>query len=220
MAQESVKQYTLSANAAFKAQYQKTLRWSVLLAFLITIIAFIISPEIKFKPYVLRTEELEIVDLEEPPDVIDLPPPPPAPPPPPRVIEAAPDDAFLDDVDIADTLVDFDQAWTSGLPSFGDTGIDEGFVVSQEKPTLKPGGYVSPEYPEMARLSQMQGTVIVKILVGPDGNVLDAQILKGVHPLLDREALRAARQTKWNPGKQRNIPVRAWMALPYNFTLR
>ena len=220
MTQDTVKNFTLSANAAFKAQYQKTLRWSVLLAFLVTTIAFIISPEIKFKPYVLRTDELEIVDLEEPPEVLDLPPPPPAPPPPPRVIEAAPDDAFLEDVDIADTFIDFDQALSSGMEAYDLSGADEGFVVSQEKPTLRPGGFVPPEYPEMARLSQMQGTVVVKILVGPDGSVLDAQILKGVHPLLDREALRAARMTRWNPGKQRNIPVKAWMALPYNFTLR
>jgi protein TonB len=220
MAQESGKHYTLSANAAFKAQYQKTLRWSVVLALLITVIAFIISPEIKFKPYVLRTDELEIVDVSEPPEAIDLPPPPPAPPPPIREIEAAPDDAFADDVDIADTFVDFDQALTSGVGDFDVPGADDGFVVSQEKPTLRPGGFVPPEYPEMARLSQMQGTVVVKILVGPDGSVLDAQILKGVHPLLDREALRAARMTRWNPGKQRNIPVKAWMALPYNFTLR
>jgi hypothetical protein len=56
MTQDSAKNYTLSANAAFKAQYQKTLRWSVLLAFLITAIAFIVSPEIKFKPYFLRTD--------------------------------------------------------------------------------------------------------------------------------------------------------------------
>lgn len=220
MAQESGKQYSLSANAAFKAQYQKTLRWSVVLALLITVIAFIISPEIKFKPYVLRTDELEIVDVSEPPEAIDLPPPPPALPPPIREIEAAPDDAFADDVDIADTFVDFDQALTSGVGDFDVPGADDGFVVSQEKPTLRPGGFVPPEYPEMARLSQMQGTVVVKILVGPDGSVLDAQILKGVHPLLDREALRAARMTRWNPGKQRNIPVKAWMALPYNFTLR
>ena len=206
MTQDTVKNFTLSANAAFKAQYQKTLRWSVLLAFLVTIIAFIVSPEIKFKPYVLRTDELEIVDLEEPPEVLDLPPPPPAPPPPPRVIEAAPDDAFLEDVDIADTFIDFDQALSSGMEAYDLSGADDGFVVSQGKPTLRPGGFVPPEYPEMARLSQMQGTVVVKILVGPDGSVLDAQILKGVHPLLDREALRAARMTRW----KRRLPTLSW----------
>ena len=211
--------YVLSANAEFKAQYNKTLRWSVIIAFVITVVAFIVSPEITFKPYKLRQEELEVVDIEDQPEDIELPPPPAEAPPPPKVIEAAPDEEVTEEVDIADTFIDMDTALTSGMQSF-DVGGGEGFVVSQEKPKLKPGGYVPPEYPEMARLSQMQGTVVVKILVGPDGGVMDAQILKGIHPLLDREALKAARKTKWFPGKQRNIPVKCWMALPYNFTLK
>ena len=212
-------QYTISANAEFKGQYNKTLRWSVLLAFLVTIVAFIVSPEIKFTPCKLRTEEIEIVDLEDQTEDIELPPPPADTPPPPKVIEAAPDDEVTDDVDIADTFVDMETVLSSGMQVI-DLGGNEGFVVSQEKPKLKPSSYRPPEYPEMARLSQMQGTVVVKVLVGPLGNVLDAQILKSVHPLLDREALKVARKTKWIPGKQRNIPVQCWMALPYNFTLK
>ncbi len=218
MTTDTAKQYTMSANAEFKAQYQKTLRWSGVLAILITIIAFIVSPEIRFKPYKLRTEELEIVDIEDKPETIDLPPPPTDAPPPPKMIEAAPDDEVTEEVDIADTFVDFDQAISSGMQTYdvGDQG--DGFVVSQENPVLK--RFFPPEYPEMARLSQMQGTVVVKILVGPDGSVMDAVVLKGIHPLLDREAVKAARKTRWTPGKQRNIPVKCWMALPYNFTLR
>jgi protein TonB len=219
MSSETAKQqiYSLSANAEFKAQYNKTLRWSVLLAFVVTVIAFIVSPDIRFKPYKLRTEELEVVDIEDQPEDIELPPPPAEAPPPPKEFEAAPDDAVDEEVDIADTFIDMNQALTSGMQTY-DVGGDEGFVVSQEKPIIKQ--FVPPEYPEMARLSQMQGTVVVKVLVGPDGSVMDAQILKGIHPMLDREALKAARKSKWIPGKQRNIPVKCWMALPYNFTLR
>ncbi|HOX26749.1 MAG TPA: energy transducer TonB [Candidatus Krumholzibacteria bacterium] len=219
MTTETGKQYALSANAEFKSQYQKTLRWSLVIAIILTIITWFVVPQIRFTPYKLRTEELEIVDIEDKTEAIDLPPPPTEAPPPPKIIEAAPDDAVTEDVDIADTFVDFNQALTSGMGDFGQFDTGDTFVPSQEKPTLKPGGYVTPEYPEMARLSQMQGTVVVKILVGPNGDVLDAQIVKGIHPLLDREALKAARKTRWNPGKQRNIPVKCWMALPYNFKL-
>lgn len=218
MTTETAKVYTLSANAVFKAQYNKTVRWSTVIALVITIVAFIVSPDIKFTPYKLRQEEIEVVDMEDQPEDFVLPPPPEAAPPPPKVIEAAPDDEVDDDIDIADTMLDFDQVLTSGMQTWDTGGQDDGFVVSQEKPIIQ--RYVSPDYPEMARLSQMQGTVVVKILVGPDGSVLDAQILKGIHPLLDREAVKAARKTKWIPGKQRNIPVKCWMALPYNFTLK
>jgi protein TonB len=218
MTNESSQAYRLSANAEFKAQYQKTLRWATLIAILVTIVAFIVSPDIRFTPYKLRQEELEVVDMEDQPENVELPPPPAEAPPPPKAIEAAPDEEVTEEVDIADTFLDMDQALTSGMQTYdmGDQGGD--FVVSQEKPKIVK--YVQPEYPEMARLSQMQGTVVVKILVGPDGSVLDAQVLKGIHALLDREALKAARQTKWVPGKQRNIPVKCWMALPYNFTLK
>lgn len=218
MTTQSAQVYTLSANAEFKAQYNKTLRWSALIAILVTIIAFIVSPEITFTPYKLRQEEIEVVDMDDQPEDIELPPPPAEAPPPPKVIEAAPDDEVTEDVDIADTFLDMDQALTSGMQTYDLGGQDDGFTVSQEKPIIKQ--FVQPEYPEVARLSQMQGTVVVKVLVGPDGNVMDAQILKGIHPLLDREALKAARRTTWIPGKQRNIPVKCWMALPYNFTLK
>jgi periplasmic protein TonB len=218
MTTQSAQVYTLSANAEFKAQYNRTLRWAALIAILVTIIAFIVSPEITFTPYKLRQDEIEVVDLDDQPEDIELPPPPAEAPPPPKVIEAAPDDEVTEDVDIADTFLDMDQALTSGMQTFDLGGQDDGFTVSQEKPIIKQ--FVQPEYPEVARLSQMQGTVVVKVLVGPDGNVMDAQILKGIHPLLDREALKAARRTTWIPGKQRNIPVKCWMALPYNFTLK
>jgi len=218
MTTQSAQVYTLSANAAFKAQYNKTLRWSALIAILVTIIAFIISPEITFTPYKLRQEEIEVVDLDDQPEDIELPPPPAEAPPPPKEFEAAPDDEVTEEIDIADTFLDMDQALTSGMQTYDLGGQDDGFTVSQEKPIIQK--FVQPDYPEVARLSQMQGTVVVKVLVGPDGNVMDAQILKGIHPLLDREALKAARRTTWIPGKQRNIPVKCWMALPYSFSLK
>ena len=61
--------------------------------------------------------------------------------------------------------------------------------------------------------------MVVKVLVGPDGSVMQVAILQGVHPMLNKAALDAARKCRFNPGKQRNIPVKAWMAIPYRFRL-
>jgi protein TonB len=71
----------------------------------------------------------------------------------------------------------------------------------------------------MARRAALEGTVIVKVLVGPDGTVKDAIVVQGVNPLLNKAAVEAARRCKFIPGKQRNIPVKAWMALPFTFRL-
>ncbi|MFO7654551.1 MAG: energy transducer TonB [Candidatus Krumholzibacteriia bacterium] len=205
----------MSANDEFKAKYPKYLRWSALTAVVLTIIFFLISPNYEPNPYRLRQEELEIVNMDEQ-EVIELPPPPQEAPPPPKVIEAAPDEEVTDDVEIADTLIDLDTAISSTMQTYDMSG-DEGFVASQENPRLL--NWVPPEYPEIARMSQLEGTVVVKVLVGPDGRVLDAAIVQGVHPLLNKAAVTAARRATFIPGKQRNIPVKAWMAIPYRFRL-
>ncbi len=205
----------MSANDLFKAQYNKYLRWSSLVAILLTLIFFIVTPKYVPNPYKLRQEEFEVVDIDDQ-EIIDIPPPPKEAPPPPKVIEAAPDDEVSDDVEIADTLMDLDAAITSSMPSF-DLNAGAGFVASSENPTIVQ--WAKPEYPEIARRAQIEGTVIVKVLVGPDGSVKDAQVLQGVNPMLDKAAIAAARKCKFKPGKQRNIPVKAWMALPFAFRL-
>jgi protein TonB len=204
-----------SANDLFKQQYNKYLRWSALVAILLTLIGWMLTPTYVPNPYKLRQEEFEVVDLDDQ-EVIELPPPPVEAPPPPKVIEAAPDDEVADDVEIADTLMDLDTAITSSMPTY-DLGGDEGFVASSENPKIT--FWAKPEYPEMARRAQIEGTVLVKVLVGPDGTVKDAVVLQGVNPLLNKAAIEAARKCKFIPGKQRNIPVKAWMALPFNFRL-
>ena len=205
----------LSANEQFKAQYSKYLRWSALAAILIVLIGAMLSPTYVPNPYRLRQEEFEVVDIDDQ-EVIDIPPPPVEAPPPPKVIEAAPDDEVTDDVEIADTLMDLDTAISSSMGNF-DLGGDEGFVASSTNPRIT--FWAKPKYPEVARMAQVEGTVIVKVLVGPDGSVMQAQVIQSVHPLVNKAAIAAAYKCKFIPGKQRNIPVKAWMALPFNFRL-
>ena len=206
--------YQLSANDQFKAQYNKYLRWSALAAVIIVLIGALLSPTYIPNPYKLRQEEFEVVDIDDQ-EVIDIPPPPVEAPPPPKVIEAAPDDEVSDDVDIADTLMDLDMAISSSMGNF--QIADEGFVASSTNPTIT--FWAKPKYPEVARMAQVEGTVIVKVLVGPGGDVMRAEVMQSVHPLLNKAAIAAAYKCKFIPGKQRNIPVKAWMALPFNFRL-
>ena len=51
---------------------------------------------------------------------------------------------------------------------------------------------VKPVYPEIARTARVQGVVICEALIGPDGKVADAHILRSI-PLLDQAALDAVR---------------------------
>jgi len=201
----------VTANDLFKAQYNRTMRWALLGAVVLTIIFFLVTPVYHPNPYKLRTKELEVQEIQE---AVDVPPPPMEIPKPPQQVEAAPDDEVDDDTEIADTLMDMDDMIDTMIPDVGDGAM---FVASQDKPKLVK--YVPPEYPEMARASELQGTVIVKVQVGTDGTVIQAVVIQSVHSILDNAALDAARRCKFKPGKQRGIAVKAWMAIPYAFSL-
>ena len=200
-----------SANELFKAQYNKYMRWAVLGALLFTILFFLFSPKYKPNPYKIFSEEMEMVDVA---DAIDIPDIPKETPKPQVAVEAVPDEMADEDADVADALIDADELLDIG-GGYEDGGND--FQVSQDKPVLT--SFSPPEYPEIARASQLEGTVLVKVQVGTDGSVLQAVVIRSVHPTLDREAVKAARRCKFKPGRQRDIPVKAWMAIPFAFSL-
>ena len=58
--------------------------------------------------------------------------------------------------------------------------------------------YVKPVYSKAALDARVQGTVQLEIVVGPDGRVTDARVLKSV-PLLDQSAIEATLQTRYEP---------------------
>lgn len=76
-----------------------------------------------------------------------------------------------------------------------------------------------PVYSEDARRAGLEGEVLVKITVDEFGDVSHAEIMKGVHPLIDEAALAAAKECRFSPGRRSGVPVKAIMALPYNFRL-
>ncbi len=91
------------------------------------------------------------------------------------------------------------------------------FVPVEEQPVLiekQP-----PVYPELAQMAKIEGTVIVKVLVGKDGKVKDAIIGKGVNGILDQAALDAAQNYVFKPAMQNKKPVAVWVAIPFRFQL-
>jgi periplasmic protein TonB len=105
---------------------------------------------------------------------------------------------------------------------------DEIFVSSQE-PAEFPGGptallkYIADntKYPQEAVEINMQGKVIIKFAVMYDGSVSRIEVLRGVSPLLDNEAMRVVSTLpKWRPGKQNGTPVSVWFSVPVTFQIR
>jgi protein TonB len=78
---------------------------------------------------------------------------------------------------------------------------------------------VPPVYPDVAKSARVQGVVILDVLIGADGSVIDAQILRSI-PLLDAAALDAVRQWKFRPILLNGAPVDVVMTATVNFTLQ
>ena len=77
---------------------------------------------------------------------------------------------------------------------------------------------VRPVYPEIARTARVQGVVICEALIGSDGKVTDAHILRSI-PLLDEAALDAIRQWEFTVTLLNGNPVPVIMTTTVNFTL-
>lgn len=75
-------------------------------------------------------------------------------------------------------------------------------------------------YPEEAKKAGIQGRVILQFIIEKDGTPAQPRIVRSVHPLLDKEALRIIRQMpKWTPGKQDGKPQRVLYTIPISFRL-
>jgi len=104
---------------------------------------------------------------------------------------------------------------------------EEIFMVVEDAPEF-PGGtqalldYLRKniKYPAICRENNIQGRVLVSFVVNKDGAIVDPEVVKGVNPSLDKEALRViSGMPNWKPGSQRGKPVRVKYTVPVNFRL-
>ncbi|MDH6303471.1 protein TonB [Parabacteroides sp. PF5-5] len=178
---------------------------------------------------IIAEEEIEITRPE------DTPPPPP-PPPVQAVIEelnVVEDDVNLEQQEILsseDSQRDA-QVQTYVAPAVveeEEESAQQIFTVVEEMPQF-PGGEgellkfigKSIKYPVIAQENGIQGRVICAFVVNRDGTVVDAEVVRGVDPSLDKEALRViGTMPKWTPGKQRGKPVRVKYTVPITFRLQ
>ncbi|NQY08757.1 MAG: energy transducer TonB [Flavobacteriales bacterium] len=79
------------------------------------------------------------------------------------------------------------------------------------------------KYPKYEKDNNIQGRVYVTFIVGKEGKVREARILRSVEGSInfDPEALRVVNEMPdWIPGMQRGKPVSVQFNLPINFSLK
>ena len=183
-------------------------------------------------PELVFEEEVEGPVIERP---LPAPPVPPSPAPAVRKeeVEVADDDAEADEDAVPETSEQTGDAQpavpVSVAPPTDGTEADAAFAVVDELPEFPTDGlaglmrYLTAHlrYPQAAWSRHIGGTVLCQFVVEADGRIADVQVLQGVHPLLDNEALRVlAGMPRWKPGKRKGQPVRVLYTLPVAFCLQ
>jgi len=107
------------------------------------------------------------------------------------------------------------------------TETETAFVHVEQMPHF-PGGekelmsYLSSniKYPVTSQETGTQGTVVLRFVVGKDGNIRDVTILRSLDPSCDKEAVRVVKSMpQWTPGRQNGNPVAVYYTLPVRFKL-
>lgn len=76
-------------------------------------------------------------------------------------------------------------------------------------------------YPAEAHTNNIQGRVVVSVIINTEGKATNAQIVQGVAPSLDAEALRVATtMPDWTPGTKDGKPVNVKYTFPVVFRLQ
>jgi len=81
---------------------------------------------------------------------------------------------------------------------------------------------VKPAYTSEAMRAKVQGEVLLRCVVLPDGSVGRVEVVKSLDGVfgLDQEAIKAARQWKFVPGTRLGEPVAVRVTIALDFTLR
>jgi len=132
-----------------------------------------------------------------------------------------------------DTNFDRNTAVEGGIPGGVVGGVVGGLPEAPPPPPPPPtqpvrvGGqikqptktkHVNPQYPPIAQSARVQGVVIIEAVIGPNGKVQDARVLRSI-PLLDQAALDAVKQWEFTPTLLNNVPVPVIMTVTVQFTL-
>jgi protein TonB len=219
---------------------------SVLIGCSAVILPFIITPDNeKVLGAGSRFVQMRMDDLKPPEEEIYI---PPAPPPPesgkmqeiikyiaPEIVDtilAAQNTTAATDELLSQSENTISELTGSGpgdeLLSGEGTAEEEPYFIVEVMPTFRGGDfnkfrdwiYNRTNYPQAAIDAKIRGTVYLTFIVEKDGAVTNVTVLRGVHPLLDEEAVKVISESpKWSPGLQRGQPVRVRFQIPLNFNL-
>ena len=108
--------------------------------------------------------------------------------------------------------------------------INDVFALTDKYPQFEGGDKAllqfvadNTKYPDKAKFNNITGRVIVLFIVMADGSINGIEILKGVDPILDQEAIKVISKlpkNKWAPAIIDNKKVNSHIMIPITFSLK
>ena len=100
---------------------------------------------------------------------------------------------------------------------------DEGYIAVAEVMPEPIGGLIAINqkitYPEFAKRAGVEGKVYVLAFINESGDVDDVKLIKGIGMGCDDEVLEAVKATKFKPGYNKGVPVKAKFTIAFAFKL-
>jgi protein TonB len=78
---------------------------------------------------------------------------------------------------------------------------------------------VPAQYPKVAQMANVEGTVVISAMIDVDGRVTSPRVVQSI-PLLDKAALDAVRQWEFKPAMRDGRAVPVSVTLSVEFALR
>ena len=123
-------------------------------------------------------------------------------------------------VELADKIVDMGNF---NMENFDPDYNSKDYFVAVEEMPFPIGGLSAIQekivYPELAKRSGIEGKVYILAYINEKGIVDHAKVIKGIGAGCDEAALKAVKETKFSPGKQRGKPVKVQVSIPIVFKL-
>ena len=219
------------------ADLEKGKKTSLLIGFVIALAVMFVSlewtqKEVKDNSEIYSAHEMTLIEEMAP---ITMPEKKTVPPPPAAIKKAEIIEIIDDDAEVEEDIMISDEdnsEWVDintvvAVEPEPEIEDDTPFQVVEDQPEF-PGGTAALmeylrkniKYPAVCRENNIQGKVIVTFIVNKDGAIVEPEVIKGVNPSLDKEALRViSTMPNWKPGYQRGKAVRVRYSVPVNFRL-
>ena len=208
--------------ADLKRRYGQVLGLSFALSVALHAGIAVLYPTLDIQATTSKPEQI-IIHVEDLPETrqITRPPPPPRPAIPIETEdENVPDDMTIEttDLELEDVPVDLPPPPTAESEA---VLIEEEEILEVWKVEQKPRliRRALPVYPQFALRAGLQGSVMLKVLLGRHGKAEQIQVLKG-EEIFRASAKDAVSKFLFEPARQSDRPVKVWLVIPIHFKLQ